>query len=196
MAAVVIAQPQFGGIQRHDPSLIGQSRWWDARPASGVGAFVVTVSVGWGDCPAGCIDTHAWTFAVTPDGAVRLLSETGAAVPPEVLVPDGGIRRGGTGISGHATVARSAPSRPTRPTRLCPRPVGGATIRVTDPSGAEVATATTDELGAYVIAVPPGDYIVTADPVTGLMGVPESVPAAVVADSLVTVDLSFDTGIR
>ncbi len=197
MAAVVAAQPQFDGFQRHDPSLIGQSRWWDARPASGVGAFVVMVSVGWGDCPAGCIDSHTWTFAVTPDGGVRLLAETGASVPPDVLAPGDGTSRTGTGIAGHATAGPVCPVETNPPDPACaPRPVAGATVRVTDPSGTEVATATTDDLGAYVVAVPPGDYIVTADPVAGLMGAPEPLPAAVVADALVTVDLSYDTGIR
>lgn len=195
--AVVAAKPQFAGFLAHDPSLIGQSGWWDARPASGVGAFVVTVSAGWGDCQSGCIDTHTWTYAVTPDGAVRLLSETGPVVPPDVLAPDAGAGRTGTGIAGHAAAGPVCPVESNPPDPACaPRPVAGAVIRVTDPSGAEVATATTDELGAYVVILPPGDYFVTADPVDGLMGTPEPIPAAVAPDVLVTVDLTYDTGIR
>jgi hypothetical protein len=51
--------------------------------ASGVGAFVVSVRVGWGDCQAGCIDEHSWVYAVAPDGTVTVQSEEGPPVPAE-----------------------------------------------------------------------------------------------------------------
>lgn len=41
----------------------------------------LTYSVGFGDCPSGCIDRHYWTFEVTSDGLVTLVEETGAPLP-------------------------------------------------------------------------------------------------------------------
>ena len=46
-----------------------------------VGAFIVTVRIGWGDCQAGCIDEHTWVYAVSPDGSATLQSEGGGTVP-------------------------------------------------------------------------------------------------------------------
>ena len=86
-AAVVATEPRFAGIQPLDPELIGQSAWYEVMPASGVGAFIVRVTVGWGDCPAGCIDQHTWQFAVAPDGTVTLQSEEGDSPPPDAF-PD------------------------------------------------------------------------------------------------------------
>ena len=58
-------------------------------PASGVGAFIVSVTVGWGDCQSGCIDKHTWQYAVAPDGTVTLQSEAGPE-PPSDAFPDAG----------------------------------------------------------------------------------------------------------
>jgi hypothetical protein len=30
---------------------------------------------GWGDCPAGCINSHYWYFIVSTDGAIELVGE-------------------------------------------------------------------------------------------------------------------------
>ena len=59
-------------------------------PASGVGAYIVTVTVGWGDCPAGCIERHTWQYAVAPDGTVTLQAEDGGSVPPDAWPTGGG----------------------------------------------------------------------------------------------------------
>lgn len=201
MAAVVAAHPEFTDVRPRDPSLIGQSSWWEARPASGVGAFVVQVYQGWGDCPAGCIDSHTWTFAVAPDGGVRLVKETGSAVPSDLLRPSGQASgqpdRIAVGIAGRVTSGPVCPVEQNPPDPACaPRPVAGARIRVSDPSGSEVASTTTDDAGTYVIALPPGDYLVSGDPVDGLMGTPEPVAASVTDGRLTQVDLTYDTGIR
>ena len=81
--AVLAHEPRLAGIETRDPELIGQASWYEVVPASGVGAFVVRVRVGWGDCPAGCLSEHTWQFAVAPDGIVTLLEERGDPVPPE-----------------------------------------------------------------------------------------------------------------
>jgi hypothetical protein len=80
-AALVLAtNPLFADARELDPNLIGQSAWWASRPLEG-GGYEIEVTVGWGDCPAGCINRHVWTFEVKPDGAVALVGETGDAVP-------------------------------------------------------------------------------------------------------------------
>jgi Carboxypeptidase regulatory-like domain len=194
MAAVVAAEPRFAGILPRNLDLIGQSTWWEARPASGVGAFVVVISVGWGDCQAGCIDEHHWTYAVTPDGGARLLSEDGAPIPPDVL-PGG--EAGRTGVAGHATAGPVCPVETVPPDPNCaPRPVVGARIAALDPSGSVVAETTTDATGAFAIDLPAGDYTIQADPAAGLMGTPEAVPVTVAAGTTTTLDLAYDTGIR
>ena len=51
MAAIVAVEPRFAGIGPVNPDLVGQAAWYDAKPASGVGAFVVTIQVGGGTAP-------------------------------------------------------------------------------------------------------------------------------------------------
>src|ERR671925_869213 len=94
VARVVAHEPRFGGIHARDPELIGQAAWYEVAPASGVGAYIVTMRIGWGDCPSGCLEEHTWTYAVLPDGGVRLQSEAGGAVPPDAWPSPAG---GGTG---------------------------------------------------------------------------------------------------
>jgi hypothetical protein len=93
VARVVALEPRFNGISMRDPDMIGQASWYQVAPASGVGAYLVTVRVGWGDCPSGCIEEHTWLYAVAPDGTVTLQSEEGDAVPADALPAPGG---GGT----------------------------------------------------------------------------------------------------
>src|SRR5687767_7597070 len=66
VARVILAEKRLTGITPRNPDAIGQATWYEAAPASGVGAFVVTVRIGWGDCPAGCVDEHVWHYAVAP----------------------------------------------------------------------------------------------------------------------------------
>ena len=80
VARVIAFEPRLAGIKPKDYQLIGQSAWYEVMPASGVGAFRIRTRVGWGDCEAGCIDEHVWTYAVAPDGTVTLQPETGEPV--------------------------------------------------------------------------------------------------------------------
>ena len=84
VARVIASEPRFSGITARDPGLIGQAAWYEVMPASGVGAFLVTMRIGWGDCPAGCIEKHVWTFEVTPAGEVKLISDKGDEVPTDL----------------------------------------------------------------------------------------------------------------
>lgn len=193
MAAIVAVEPRFAGIGPLNPDLVGQAAWYDAKHASGVGAFVVTIQVGWGDCPAGCIERHTWTYAVAPDGTVKLLSEGGDPVPPDAFPT---AVAGGTGIVGHATAGPVCPvERPGDPACL-PRPVAEATIVVSDASGAEVGSVSTLPDGSFAFDLPAGAYVVQGRSVEGLMGTPEPMSVSVEAGSLTTIELAYDTGIR
>jgi len=83
-AALVIAtNPIFGGTMELRPDVIGASRWWTATPLAG-GGFRIELTIGWGDCMAGCIERHVWTFDVDASGGVKLVSETGDPVPSDL----------------------------------------------------------------------------------------------------------------
>jgi len=199
IAAVVAVDPRFTGIAPFNPDLIGQSSWYKVMPASGVGAYIVQIRIGWGDCQAGCIDEHFWTFAVLPDGTVNLQSESGDAVPPDAFPqPAGTGQTGGgqTGIAGVATAGPTCPVETIGDPACAPRPVADATIVVVDGSGAEVGRTTTRADGAFFIAVPAGDYTVRGEPVQGLMGTPEPTAVSVSEGSASQVQLGYDTGIR
>jgi hypothetical protein len=79
-AALVIAtNPIFQGAIQLSPDMIGASKYWVATPTAT--GHTIEMTVGWGDCPAGCIDKHVWTFDVASDGTVKLVSESGPEVP-------------------------------------------------------------------------------------------------------------------
>jgi hypothetical protein len=83
-AALVIAtNPLFAGTTELRPDVIGASRWWKAEPLPG-GGYRIELTVGWGDCMAGCIERHVWNFEVDAGGAVKLVSESGDPVPSDL----------------------------------------------------------------------------------------------------------------
>ena len=194
LAAVIAKEPRFAGIGPYMPDMIGQSAWYKVTPASGVGAFVVEIRLGWGDCPAGCIDEHAWLFAVLPDGTVNLQSETGSPVPPQEWPSPIGMS--GPGIGGTTVAGPVCPVETIGDPACAPRPVADATIVVLDGSGTEVARTVSGVDGAFYVAVAAGDYTVTAEAVDGLMGTPEPTTVAVSEGAVVQVQLGYDTGIR
>lgn len=195
VAAVVAAEPRLAGIGPLDPSVIGQSAWVEVTPASGVGAFIVAVRVGWGDCPAGCISEHTWQYAVAPDGSVTLMAEAGEPVPPEAWPAPGGDGR--TGLRLIATAGPVCPVESIPPDPACaPRPVAGAVVTIRDVDGAQVATATLDAAGSAFVEVPAGDYVVEAATVEGMMGLPAPLQVTVADGAATIVDLAYDTGIR
>ena len=83
-AAIVIASDaRFSGVMKYDPNLIGASAWWEGEATTD--GFLIKVTIGWGDCPAGCIYKHVWNYTVTSDGTATLGSETGDPLPPGSL---------------------------------------------------------------------------------------------------------------
>jgi hypothetical protein len=83
-AALAIAtNPIFAGAMPLTPDVIGASKWWVATPLAG-GGYSIEITIGWGDCQAGCIEKHVWTFEVAADGGVKLISEKGDEVPTDL----------------------------------------------------------------------------------------------------------------
>jgi hypothetical protein len=177
------------------PDAIGQSAWYQVTPASGVGAFIVEVRLGWGDCQAGCIDEHRWTYAVKPDGTVSVVSEVGPAVPDDAWPAAAAGPE--TGIGGVATAGPVCPVEKTPPDPACaPRPVAGATVVIRDASGTEVVRSTTAANGTFAAALRAGEYIVEPQAVEGLMGTAPPQTVTVADGRLTTIELVYDTGIR
>jgi hypothetical protein len=198
-ASTVAAQtPLFDGIGPKDPDLIGQAAWYEATPLEAAKPpvpWTVTFRVGWGDCPAGCIDEHTWTYGVGADGSVTFVSETGPAVPSDVIE---GLRATGTftGVGGRVAAGPTCPvERPGDPA-CSPRSVAGAVLVVTGAGGAEVARVTTDASGLFRVGLQPGDYTLVPQSVEGLMGTAAPMPFTVSDGSETFLDVSYDTGIR
>ena len=82
-ALVIASNPMFAGTMELRPDVIGASRWWTAQPLAS-GGYRVELTVGWGDCPAGCIEHHVWTFDVDASGSLKLVGESGDPVPSDL----------------------------------------------------------------------------------------------------------------
>lgn len=184
-AALVLAQQtRFAGIGLRDDNLIGQAAWYEVSDTSA--GWNVLIRIGWGDCPAGCIYEHRWTYAVGRDGNVALRSEAGDPV------------LGGTGITGTLSAGPTCPVETVPPNPACAdRPVVGAVVVVNDLAGREVARVTSDADGHFSLELAPGAYQLVPQPVEGLMGTPQPVEVRVEAEGPPTdVALGYDTGIR
>ena len=183
--ALVLAQdPRFAGIEPRDPDLIGQAAWSEVTETDE--GWEVVIRIGWGDCPAGCISEHTWTYAVSPTGEVTLADESGAPLPT-----DTGLR--GTVVAGPTCPVVTDPPDPS----CADRPVEGAVLVVTTADGTEVDRATSDAEGAFAIALAPGAYRLEPQPVEGLMGTPEPIEFSVEWGMLIPeLTVSYDTGIR
>ena len=190
--------PLFEGIGPKDPNLIGQAAWYEATPdeaAKPPVPWTVTFRIGWGDCPAGCIDEHTWTYEVGVDGSVTFASEAGSAVPPAVFET---LRATSsfTGVAGRVVAGPTCPvERPGDP-NCAPRMVAGAVLVITDAGGSEVLRVTTDASGLFGVAIKPGDYTLTPQRVEGLMGTAAPMPFTVTDGDATFLDVAYDTGIR
>lgn len=189
---VLASDPRFAGLTPADPNLVGQCCFYSAAPSAA--GFTIRIEIGWGDCPAGCINRHHWFYSVATDATIHLDREDGPELPAGVGGSGGGTG-GVAGIRGTATAGPVCPVvRPGDPA-CADRPVVGATVHVLDATGLEVATLETDTAGAFVVALPPGRYRVVPDHVDGLMGTANPVDVTV-DTALVIVELTYDTGIR
>ncbi len=196
-ARVAEVVPELAGIGPKDPNLIGGCCFWEAvQTADG---FEVTYEVGWGDCQAGCIERHHWTYSVSRDAVVTLLSQTGPPIPSGAPGPGGGstggILPGGSGIQGRVLAGPTCPVVTVNDPSCNDRPVVGATILVLDARGTEVGRLLTDAGGNYAVALPAGQYTIEPQPVDGFMHQAEPV-AVTVGAGVASVDIAYDTGIR
>jgi hypothetical protein len=82
-ALVIASDPRFGGAIELKPGLIGASKYWKAE-ALVSGGYRIELTIGWGDCPAGCIERHVWTYDVDANGGMTLVSESGDPMPSEI----------------------------------------------------------------------------------------------------------------
>ena len=177
-------QARFAGIGPHDDTLIGQAAWYEATATDD--GWQVLIRIGWGDCPAGCINEHRWTYTVGRDATVELVHEDGDALPDA------------TGVRGTVTSGPTCPVETQPPDPACAaRPVAGAVLVFTNADGAEVARATSGADGSFAVELEPGAYHVAAEPVEGLMGTPAPLDVEVEAGAPMTeLQVSYDTGIR
>ncbi len=171
--------------------MVGQSSWYEVV-ADGTG-FTVTITVGQGDCQAGCIEKHNWQYHVDSDGTVALVGESGADIG---ATP-------GVGGDGPAQITVDLLAGPVCPVEQSPpdpncadRAVANAEVKLFDASGTEVATAMSDENGRVVFQVPAGAYYAVPQQVQGLMGTPEAQAVAVLGGDQAGLLFGYDTGIR
>lgn len=177
-------QTRFAGIRPVDPDLIGQAAWYTVADSDD--GWEVLVRIGWGDCPAGCINEHRWLYAVARDGTVSLLSEQG-----DPLAGASGVR--GVVLAGTTCAVQTDPPDPD----CADRPVAGALLLITDMTGVEVARATTGVDGEFSIELAPGAYRLVPQPVEGLMGTAAPIEFGVSAEGpLAQLTVGYDTGIR
>jgi hypothetical protein len=76
---VIALDPHFTGLQPKNPDLIGACCFYEVTTTPD--GYQVNIELGWGDCPAGCINRHRWSYSVARDGSTTLLSDTGEPVP-------------------------------------------------------------------------------------------------------------------
>lgn len=200
-AAVAVVQartPFFDDFGPLRQDAIGQDHWWEAKPLDGTTppkGWTVSFTAGWGDCQAGCIDRHSWTWNVTPDGAITFVAEDGSPLTEEILA---GLNRNakGPGVGGRVTSGPTCPVEiPNDPT-CAPRPVAGAVLVFRNGTGAEVARLTTDGSGLFRSALEPGQYTLEPQSVEGLMGTAAPVAFEVAGGGLTLLEIGYDSGIR
>ncbi len=184
-AKLALAQEaRFTGIAPRDDNLIGQAAWYEVQAASD--GWQVTIRIGWGDCPSGCMNEHRWVYTVGRDGNVELMREDGNPLPSA------------PGISGIASAGPVCPVVTDPPDPACAdRPVAGAVLIVTDLNGSEIARAVTDADGRFSIELAPGAYQLVPQPVEGLIGTAAAIDLRVEAEGPLTdIQVSYDIGIR
>jgi hypothetical protein len=196
--AVKESNPLFGSIGPKDPTMMGQADWWTAVP-SGSGTppdgWSVVYRVGWGDCQAGCIDEHTWTYEVGRDGTVGFVGEGGSPLSPEIIARLGTTSTD-TGVGGSVTAGPVCPVETPGDPSCAPKLVNGAVLVVTTADGTQVGRLVTDASGLFRAALEPGNYILEPQPVEGLLGTADPIPFTVTDGAQTFLDVGYDTGIR
>jgi hypothetical protein len=191
-AALVFASDErFARMQPLRADMIGQSAWFEA--SDDAAGYLVKVTVGAGDCQAGCIERHTWSFHVDHDGTVTLVGDEGADIPIDQPPPTGEtVTLTMSLISGPTCPVETVPPDPA----CAPRPVVNAAVVVFDANGQKVGEGMSDDHGEVALQLPPGAYFVVPAPVEGLMGQAAAQAFAALGGDQVGLLLTYDTGIR
>ena len=190
-AAVVFAHEGVGRMGPLQADVIGQSSWYEANEEAN--GFAVKITTGSGDCQAGCIERHNWTYHVDYDGTVTLMSDEGddIGLPPATGTADPLTLRVSLTAGPVCPVERNPPDP-----ACAPRPVVNIEIVVYDVSGTQVASAVSGEDGVATLQLLGGAYYVVVPPVDGLMGKAQPLAFAGVGGDNVALVFGYDTGIR
>ncbi len=172
--------------------MIGQSTWYEA--SAGIDSFLVNITVGQGDCQAGCIDQRVWHYEVDLDGNVSLIGEDGE----QVDVPPGSGGEGDVKVVVQLTAGPVCPVEQIPPAPDCAgRSVANAEVTIfVAAQGNEIATTTSNEEGTAEFTVPAGAYFVVPAAADGLMGTPEAQAFSALGGDKVGLLFAYDTGIR
>ena len=174
---------RFAGIGPVEADAVGQAAWYEVALVDD--GWQITIRIGWGDCPAGCINQHAWIYGITTAGDVSLVREQGDAMPE-------------TGVRGVVVAGPTCPVETVPPQSGCEgRLVEGAVLIFMDSAGVEAARATSSADGTFDVALSPGEYRVVPQPVEGLMGTAaESTFSVELGEPEPELTIAYDTGIR
>jgi len=171
--------------------MIGQSAWYEATDTAN--GFSVLITIGSGDCQAGCIDRHTWTYSVTRDGTITLVGDEG----DDVDFSPGPGDDSPVAVDVILVADPVCPVEQVPPAESCdPRPVADAEVVVRAPDGSEVARGISDAEGRVSFSVAAGAYYVEAADVEGLMLAPDSAAFSGVGGDSVGLLLGYDSGIR
>lgn len=130
---------------------------------------------------------HAWTWTLFVSCCI--LAGCGGGGGPSAPLT--------AGVQGRAVQGPTSPL--SQPGEVNEEALPGALITIQRPNGAEVARQVTDTQGDFKIRLSPGTYRLVALAPNGKSG-PPTPPApqdvTIAADQFVTVNVSYDTGIR
>ena len=116
---------------------VGQTQSYSA--STGNNEFLVSVTMGSGDCQSGCINQHTWNYSVSYDGKVTLVSEQGEpSRARSISAPP--IQRRSTFSSSRGQSALSSETRPIQTARR--DRLANVPVVLRDPAGNEVASGT------------------------------------------------------
>jgi hypothetical protein len=182
--------PHFASVRPASPDLIGQCCTYDALETPP--GYQVTVTLGWNDCPSGCINHQKSIFNVDPDGTITLVGQSGDDNPP---TPSG---EGATAtVTLHLRAGPTCPVVRNPPDPSCqPRAVANADVVLKGPDGSQLGRATSNADGQIQLQTPPGAYYVEPQPADGLLGTAPAFAFSVVAGETVDINVDYDTGIR
>ena len=151
-ALVLSADPRFVGFAPLNPAL-PQERWYEMT-ADG-NTWDVTLTVGWGDCSAGCAHHHSWHYRVGPDAKPTLVEESGEGLPADAFPsPASGVAR--------VHLVTTSPCADGASCAFNGVPGAGFKFARFGAAGGDLVVAlNADSKGSVVSSLPGGVYIVT-----------------------------------